>query len=103
MSKNVLSLSIHDLKRMIREEAEKLDAGAGLADSPHDTPWEEEDADELHDFHADRPRATPEATRESRLTKLKNHEAALTDRLRECKREIYREMVRIEESRSRRR
>ena len=92
----VRSLSMKQLRKMIKEEADGLATGNPEDVSAKEEPWEDEkgvkDVDQL---------AAQGVKKEARLRRLRVEAARLSRRLRECRRAIRSAEYRINESRQR--
>ena len=94
MKNKVRTLSMKQLRRMIKEEADGLATGQPEDVSAKEEPWEDEkgvkDVDQL---------AAQGVKKEARLRRLRVEAARLSRRLRECRRAIRGEELRLNESR----
>lgn len=89
MSKRVRSLSMRQLRDMIREEADLLQGKDDPSDvSPDEMPWEEGEDVGKQDFVAQMDKPSPAVKAEARLRALKANASKLSRRLRETRRRI---------------
>lgn len=97
-NQNVRALSMSQLRKMIKEEAEGLAAGHPEDVKPKEEPWEEEEG--VH--HVDQL-AAQGVKKEARLRRLQVEAARLSRKLRETRRAIRATQIQLAESKRRRR
>ncbi len=89
MDKKVRSLSLSDLRKIIREEADMLQGKTHPKDvSPEEMPWNEAEDVGRQDFVAQVDKPTPGVKAEARLRVLKLHADRLKTRLKETLKRI---------------
>lgn len=99
---NVRTLTIKQLRQMIREEADLLQGKDDPADvKPSEMPWEEAEDCGKQDFVASMDKPSPAVKAEARLRALKSHQQRLERRLSETKRRIAAYVKYVNESRKR--
>lgn len=89
MSKRVRSVSLSELRRIIREEADLLQGKDDPTDvSPDEMPWEDGEDVGKQDYVAQMDKPSPAVKAEARLRSLKLHASRLSRRLQETKKRI---------------